>query len=153
LQSAGFNLLRTVANANPMTGAQNLPGQTPFLIQGIGQTTGNFAAIAAAAPQPATVIGPTVSGFWGGPYNNGLADWNSGNGPKKWVLVGEGFWNTNAPLVFPTSIVSSATFTVYRSDFSSILSPGIFPVPEPSTAVLGGLAMLFGASLSRRRRP
>jgi hypothetical protein len=153
-QSAGFNLLRSASSVNPMTGSQNLPGQTPFLIKGFGQTTGDFNSVAAAAPQPASVVGPTTSGRWGGPYNNGLTDWNSGNGTKKWVLLGEGQWSNIPPFILtPSSFVTSATFTVYRSDFSSILSPGVFIEPEPSTAILGSLAMLFGAFWSGHRRP
>ena len=36
-QSAGFSLLRSGTNINPMVASQGLPGTTPFLITGLGQ--------------------------------------------------------------------------------------------------------------------
>ena len=108
--SAGFNLLRTASNAPSMQASQSLPGMTPYLIKGIGQTAGDFGICHAAF----CVVGPSTSPSWGGPYNNGLADWNSGNGPKKWVLIGEGIWNPSLPFTgSPLQFVSAASFTVY----------------------------------------
>jgi len=116
-QSAGYSMLRSSTNANPMTGAENLPGQTPFLIKGLGQTAGSFANVAAAAPQPAAVVGPTTSGSWGGPYAGGsLVDLIGSTGVKKWVFLGEGAYNP--ALLGPNlttalaAMVPSATTTV-----------------------------------------
>jgi hypothetical protein len=57
-QTAGFNLLRTATNGNPIQASQGLPGSTPFLIPGFGQTANSFANIAANATPPGTVVGP-----------------------------------------------------------------------------------------------
>jgi hypothetical protein len=164
-QSAGFNLLRSSSGVNPMTGAENLPGQTPFLIKGFGQTAGSFTAVAAAAPQPASVVGPTTSGNWGGPYVGGLlADWAGSTGPKKWVLLGEGLYNP--ALLGPTletaraAMVPSATTTVYSSstagDFSQVAATTLVSVgyftPEPATITMAALSLFGLLGLARHRR-
>jgi hypothetical protein len=165
-QSAGFNLLRSSSNVNPMTGAENLPGQTPFLIKGFGQTAGSFAAVAAAAPQPASVVGPTTSSSWGGPYVGGtLGDWNGANGVKKWLFLGEGTYNPallGANLTTAlVGIVPSATFTVYGSpnDISQVATTTQlafdFPPPqppEPATITIAALSLFGLLGLARYRR-
>jgi hypothetical protein len=120
----GFSLLRTASNAPAMQASQNLPGSSPYLIQGMGQTTGNFTDVAAAGPnQPASVGGPTTSGTWGGPYNNGLTAYS-----KKWLFIGEGLWDTSVPITSYTQFVSASTFTVYTDqDFRSAAAETVFP--------------------------
>src|SRR5262245_49108320 len=91
--TAGFNLLRTASNANPMTGSQNLPGQTPYLITGIGKTSGDFPTLSTTTGvQPGTVVGPTTSGSWGGAYNNGVNSAFLGPHGEHWTLLGEGLY-------------------------------------------------------------
>ena len=143
---SGFSLLRSASNAPQMQGAQPLPGASPYLILGMGQTAGSFANIAATrGVQPGVVVGPTTQAAWGNYLTSG-GDPGSG---KKWLFLGEGTWHNVSPLPPTQSFVSAAVFTVYAdSNFNSIASPNL---PEPSTAFLAGLAMLFAASLSRRR--
>ena len=121
---AGFSLFRTASNAPQMQASQSLPGSSPYLILGMGQTTGNFTDVAAAGPnQPASVGGPATSGTWGGPYNNGLTSYS-----KKWLFIGEGLWDTAVPITSPTQFVSASTFTVYTDqDFHSAAAETIFP--------------------------
>ena len=104
-QTAGFNLLRTGTNANPIQASQNLPGQTPFLITGFGQTASNFATKAQAIDPASAVVGPTTSGSWGN-YNSPLLSASSING-NKWVFLAEGLGSSVR--------VSSATFTVFSN--------------------------------------
>jgi hypothetical protein len=174
-QSAGFNLLRSGSNAAAMAGAQNLPGQTTFFVKGMGQTVGSFIKVAATQPG-STVVGPTTSGSWGGPYASlastlppqGPVDYVGANGAKKWLFLGEGLYNP-ALLVGGTpdqrllGIASAAAITVYTSpapnDFTqiasttntviSVLDPP--PWPEPSTLTLLGLGLAGGFSSLRRR--
>ena len=86
-QTAGFSLLRSGSNVNPIVASQNLAGQTPYLIKGFGVSAGSFAAISAADPG-SSVTGPTTSAAWGSGYEGGTL----GNGPggKSWVFMAEG---------------------------------------------------------------
>ena len=104
-QTAGFNLLRTGTNANPIQASQNLPGQTPFLITGFGQTASNFATETAAIDPASAVVGPTTSGSWGN-YNSPLLSGSAING-NKWVFLAEGLGSSVR--------ISSASFTVFSN--------------------------------------
>jgi hypothetical protein len=137
-QTAGFTLLRSATNANPIHAAQNFPDQTPFLIKGFGQTTGNFCDVAGGAC--VAVIGPTTSTSWG-TYTN-VSPYNG----KHWLFIAEGLFNPPGPL----PAIAAATVTVYNADFSSKFSPSI--VPEPCATSLVGLA-LVGLSGFARRQP
>ena len=108
----------------PDASGQTFPGQTPYLIPGMGQSIGSFASVAAAGPnQPATVGGVPTSAAWGGPYNNGLTA-----GTKKWLFLGEGLWNGSTPLTSATQFISDATFTVYSdSEFHTELTDTVLP--------------------------
>ena len=120
--SAGFNLLRTTSNAPQMQASQSLPGSSPYLIAGMGQTAGSFATIATTrGVQPGSVVGPTTSAAWG-TYLTSAGDAASG---KKWVFLGEGLWNTSMPLTSNLQIVSAAVTTVFNDaqTFVSIASP------------------------------
>lgn len=149
-QSAGFNLLRSSSNAAIMTGAQNLPDQTPFSIKGIGQVASGFADVAAASAG-SSVVGPTTSGKWGLSYNSIPAYLQPYHG-KNWVFLGEGLYSGTSK--DPRTIVSEATITTYGSQgsFASIASPAtIILIPEPATLGLLGLAVAGCFGFLRRR--
>jgi hypothetical protein len=141
-QSAGFNLLRTPTNANPIQASQNLPGLTPFLIHGFGQTAGSFTAQAAAIQPGSTVIGPTTSAAWGN-YNT-IAPLNG----KNWLFIAEGTYNPSSP---PN--ITQATFDLYTSPTTfqqrGPTSAAILITPEPSSVCLLTLAII-GASVFAR---
>jgi hypothetical protein len=121
----GFATSRSPSNAPQMQGYQGFSGApVPYQIQGMGQTVGSFADVAAAGPnQPASVVGLPASGTWGGPYNNGLTA-----GPKKWLFIGEGLWDTSVPITSPTQFISAAAFTVYSDqDFDTMPTNTILP--------------------------
>jgi hypothetical protein len=124
----------------------------------MGQTAGSFGATCQALGCP--VIGPTTSGSWGGPYVGGtLVDWNSGNGAKKWVLLGEGSYNP--ALLGPTlqsamaAMVPSATMTVYSDGFyyvQMVFNTIIVFVPEPATFAMAALSLFGLLGMARCRR-
>jgi hypothetical protein len=163
-QTAGFNLLRTGTNVNPIQGSQGLPGTTPFLITGFGQTASNFVTKSTAIDTAAVVVGPTTSGVWG---NYNFPDLSSpllltGDGSpaaaaavtagKKWVFLAEGLG--------PAGItdVISAIFTVYSTSNGQSAAAATMSVihidpnvPEPSSVVLL-LCGLAGFISTLRRR-
>jgi hypothetical protein len=118
-KTAGFNLLRTGTNVNPIQGSQGLPGSTPFQIMGFGQTASDFVTKSTAIDAGAVVVGPTISGAWGN-YNSPVLSSPTlliGQGypaaaaavaaGKKWVFLAEGLG------FYPQ--ITSAVFSVFSN--------------------------------------
>jgi hypothetical protein len=161
-QSAGFNLLRTGTNVNPIQGSQGLPGTTPFLITGFGQTASDFITKSTAIDPSAVTVGPTTSGVWGN-YNSPVLSSPTlltGQGfpaaaalvaaGKKWVFIAEGLGPVNV------TDVASAVITVYSTSGgqSAAATTSIIHLvdsPEPGTLTLVGLAVAGGIGFIRRR--
>ena len=119
-QTAGFNLLRTATNINPIQASQNLPGQTPFLITGFGQTASSFATKAAAIEPSAAVVGPTKSEAWGN-YNSPFLTPLQNQTGNNWVFLAEGLATSGFVSI------SSAVATVYSSQSgTSVAAPTQF---------------------------
>jgi hypothetical protein len=89
-QTAGFSGLRSGTNVNPILGLQALPGTTPFLITGFGQSAGNFATKTLAIDAGSSIIGPTTSGTWGtysSPFVSPSSSYANGH---NWLFLAEG---------------------------------------------------------------
>jgi hypothetical protein len=161
-QTAGFNLLRTGTNVNPIQGSQGLPGTTPFLITGFGQTASDFITKSTAIDPAAVTVGPTTSGVWGA-YNSPVLSSPTlltGQGfaaaaaavqaGKKWVFIAEGLGPAGV------TDVTSAVVTIFSTagGASSAATTSIIHLsdtPEPATLSLLGLAMVGGFGFIRRR--
>lgn len=149
-QSAGFPLLRTATNANPIQASQPLPGTSPFLFTGFGQTAGTLAAKVAAVDAVASV-GAATSAGWGNYASSAFTQPNAIDAAKgnKWFFIAEGLYTAGAaPTVSGSvaTIFSTANFTSVAAQTSVIsLSEGPI-VPEPATLALLGMAVagVFG---------
>jgi hypothetical protein len=160
-QTAGFNLLRTGTNVNPIQGSQGLPGTTPFLIFGFGQTASDFITKSTAIDAGAVVVGPTTSGAWGN-YNNPVlsnpdilvigrpAAAAAELAGHKWIFLAEGLGPAGL------TAVTAATFTVYSNvsgtsvaTSTSIISLDVMPEPASAMMLLTGLV---GFAFTTRRR-
>jgi hypothetical protein len=148
--ASGFNLLRTASNAPQMQASEPLPGSSPYIIQGFGQTAGDFASQASSkGVQPGAVVGPTTSAGWGSYLTSG-GDAASG---KKWVFLGEGTWNTSLPFTGASMFVPAAVLTAFGdpNNGSVATTSIIILIPEPATLSLLGLAMVGCFGMIRRR--
>jgi len=148
--AAGFNLLRTASNAPQMQASEPLPGSSPYIVQGFGQTAGDFASQASSkGVQPGSVVGPTTSAGWGTYLTSG-GDAASG---KKWVFLGEGTWNTSLPFTGASMFVPAAVLTAFgdANNGSIATTTTIILIPEPATLSLLGLAMVGCFGMIRRR--
>jgi autotransporter-associated beta strand protein len=113
---AGFASLRTGTNANPITAAQPLPGSTPVLIGGYGQTASNFTA---KIPDAGSFSG-TTNGLWG---NYATVTPAAG---KNWLFLAEGTYTGAAPTVnLGSSSVSIYTSPGFTSSRNSALLAGV----------------------------
>src|SRR6185503_8688991 len=65
IQTWGFTGLRSPTNQNPIVASQALPGTSPFLITGFGQTASNATAKITAIDPAATGINATSGASWG----------------------------------------------------------------------------------------
>src|SRR5262249_6274598 len=75
---AGFTLLRSANNANPVTASQELPGSQPFFVGGFGITAGNYTA--ALSAQSPTGFSGTTNGQWGNYSSSNAATQGNVNG-------------------------------------------------------------------------
>jgi PEP-CTERM motif-containing protein len=154
---AGLTLLRSAANANPITGSSELIGTQPFTQTGQGITAGNYSGIPGA-----TAFSGTTNGQWG-LYNDGATTAGSvlGTGHiRNALFVAEGTYTGLAPVVdLATSLVayytqggtSSATAIGGGATNPLIANTNPF-IPEPATMTLVGLAVVgFGGLVGRRR--
>jgi hypothetical protein len=163
LQTAGFSLLRSGTNANPIQASQALPGTTPFLITGFGQTASDFVTKSTAIDPAAVVVSPTTSGVWGNYNSPALSNASilAGEGyrsaaaavaaGKKWVFLAEGLGPAGV------TQVTSAVFTVFTNQQgASSATPSIIGPdgPEPTSMVLllSGLMMASCSCFRRSRR-
>jgi hypothetical protein len=151
--ASGFNVLRTASNAPQMQGSQPLPGTSPYIVQGMGSTAGDFATIATSrGVQPGSVVGPTTSAAWGGSYND-----FSNSGSRKWLFLGEGTWNTSLPFTGASMFVPAAVLTAFRDANNGSIATttqvflGLSP-PEPSSKLLLCFGIVGGFGVIRRRR-
>ena len=142
-QTAGFNLLRTATNANPIQASQNLPGQTPFLITGFGQTAGNFTSKAQAIDPGSMVVVPTTSGSWG-TYNDPRLSPSIYSLNRSWVFLAEGAYNASGP--WPR--VGAAVATIFSNQAGVSVAAQVILVPmdfpEPGALSLVALALVGG---------
>ena len=152
-QSAGFTGLRSGTNVNPMVASQGLPGTTPFLITGFGQTAGTLAAKVAAI-DPAGTVAPTSSANWGtytrpelqSPIALALANGNA------WMLMAEGTYIGPQPIFAQLIITALATVYSNAQTFTSVAAPtALYPFPEPNSLSLIGLASTMLAAFRRGR--
>jgi hypothetical protein len=107
LQTAGFNLLRTGTNVNPIQSSQALPGSTPFSITGFGQTASNFVTKSTAIDAGAVVVGPTTSGVWGNYDSHPALTPLATSTGHNWMFIAEGLGSAAS--------VTSAVFTVFSN--------------------------------------
>jgi hypothetical protein len=114
--SAGFTLLRNQqAGATAFIQAsQNLPDQTPYIIDGFGRAAGNFVAQKNESNPLHNVIGPTTSGQWGN-YATDMAPPAAGAG-LSWVLLAEGQY-TGQPGSLGIGTASTAVY--YNGSFTT----------------------------------
>jgi hypothetical protein len=119
--AAGFSTLRgagATADSSFIQASQPLPDQSPFLVTGLGQQAGSFAAVAGGDPARGV-----TSSSWGN-YNT-ISPLNG----KNWLFLGEGTYDQGT---LPS--ISQASFTVYnnRATLNSKMSSTAI-VPEPMT--------------------
>jgi hypothetical protein len=144
---SGFTMLRT-GPTNPIQASPPLPGTSPFLIAGFGQTAGNFTATSLAVDPQSTVVGPTVSGSWGDYLSPLVAPalW----GGHHWLFLAEGNYSAGTK---PSITKSTATVYVNNQNFPSglVTMRNIIFTPEPGSVVLAGLALVGLVGFTRRR--
>ncbi len=152
---AGLTLLRSAANANPITASSELPGTQPYTQGGLGITAGNYSTIPGAI-----AFSGTTNGQWGNyavPLTQGTSILTGH--ARNSLFVAEGTYTGVAPIVdIANSFVAYYTNGQYSNSLQATASSAnpLLPtnpfIPEPATMTLVGLAVVgFGGLVGRRR--
>ncbi len=112
---AGFTLLRSATNANPITGSAELPGTQPYTQGGLGRTSGNYSTIPGA-----TSFSGTTNGQWGNYADPGTSGTTILGHARNALFVAEGTYTGAAPIVdLANSFVAYYTNAQYTNSLQA----------------------------------
>jgi PEP-CTERM motif len=149
-QNSGFSLLRSATNVNPIVASEELPGTSPFIITGIGQSAGNLLTKSIAIDSAATQVSATSPSY--GTYTDPILAPNNptylaSTGGHNWVFLAEGLYAAGlAPSVgaMSTTVFGNAQLASIATVSSSILLGG--GAPPPAAPVVTPLSIINPAA-------